>query len=157
MIQRIQTLFLALIAIAMISFLFVNIWDKKSISTDEQASFNALKIIYTRSGQVISETTTVWIAIMAILSFIVSVLSILSFRNRIRQMQFGLANSILIGAILGSIVYYSFQGEKLIMDTEKGSFGVGLLIPAIALICNSLANRFIRKDEEMVRSADRMR
>ena len=157
MIQRIQTLFLALIAIAMISFLFVNIWDKKSISSDEQVTLNSLKMIYTRSGQVISETTTVWIAIMAILSFIVSVLSILSFRNRIRQMQFGLANSILIGAVLGSIVYYSFQGEKLIMDAEKGSFGAGLIIPAIALICNSLANRFIRKDEEMVRSADRMR
>lgn len=157
MLQRIQTLFLLLIAVLMMGLLFVNIWDKKSVSTDEQVTLNSMKMIYTRAGQVLNETTTIWIALAAILSFIVSSLSIISYNNRIRQMQYGLANSVLIGAILGLILYYSFQGEKMISTTEKGSFGAGLIIPALALILNSLANRFIRKDEDMVRAADRMR
>jgi len=157
MLQRIQSLFLLLIATMMVGLLFVNIWDKKSISPDEQVTLNATKMMYTRAGQVINETSTIWIAIAAVVSFIVSSLSILSYANRIRQMAYGLVNSVLIGAILGLILYYSFQGEKLISASEKGSFGAGLIIPAVALILNSLANRFIRKDEDMVRASDRMR
>jgi hypothetical protein len=34
---------------------------------------------------------------------------------------------------------------------------MGLYLPIAAMICNILANRFIRRDENLVRSADRMR
>ena len=35
--------------------------------------------------------------------------------------------------------------------------GLGLWLPGAAVICNLLANRFIRKDERLVRDADRLR
>lgn len=157
MLQRIQTIFLTIIAVLMIIFLFVNIWNKKSLTSDEQITLNAMKMLHTQNGQIIAETTTIWLAMLAIVCFILALISIFSFNNRIRQMQFGLFLSIGIGAILGLIVYYSFAGENQLIGTQKGSFGLGLLIPAMALICNSLANRFIRKDEELVRSTDRLR
>jgi hypothetical protein len=157
MLQRIQTLFLIAIALLMLTTLFVNIWDKKSIDGTEQVSLNAMKMIKYQNGQIVAETTTIWIALLALIGFYVSVLSIFSFKNRMRQMQYGLANGLVIATIVGLIVFYSMKGDGMISSSEKGSFGAGLLTPALALICNSLANRFIRKDEDAVRDADRLR
>lgn len=155
MIQRIQSIFLTLIAAAMIGFLFVNIWQKSAGT--ETVSLNCMKMIYVKDGNVVQENETFFLAIGAIIIFSTALVSLLSFKNRLRQLQLGLVISVLIAALLGGIIYYSFQGEKLIEGGAKGTFGPGLLIPALSLILNSLANRFIRKDEEMVRSADRMR
>jgi hypothetical protein len=37
------------------------------------------------------------------------------------------------------------------------NYEIGFFLVIIAMICNILANRFIRRDENLVRSADRMR
>ncbi|MFN0049734.1 MAG: DUF4293 domain-containing protein [Cytophagales bacterium] len=157
MLQRIQSIFLALIAVAMAAFLFVNIWQKSSTDGGELVTLGAFQMIYAKDSVVMQSNQTYLLAALAVTILGIAIYSLLSFANRLRQLQLGLAISVLIAALLGSVVYYSFLGEKLIADTQKGSFGAGLLIPAMALILNSLANRFIRKDEEEVRSADRMR
>lgn len=157
MLQRIQSIFLALIAVAMLAFLFVNIWQKSSADGSETVILNAANMVYSKNGVAVQENQTFVLAAISVVILILASVSLFSFTIRLRQLQFGLAISVLIAALLGGIVYYSFMGEKLIAETQKGSFGPGLLIPAFALILNSLANRFIRKDEEEVRSADRMR
>jgi hypothetical protein len=157
MLQRIQSIFLALIALAMIAFLFVNIWQKTNTDASELVTLGAFQMIYSKDTIVLQTNQTYLLAALAMVILGASSFSLFSFANRLRQLQLGLAISVLIAALLGSVVYYSFLGEKLIADNQKGSFGAGLLIPALALILNSLANRFIRKDEEEVRSADRMR
>ena len=47
---------------------------------------------------------------------------------------------------------YSHSSEACACDMT-----FGLFLPAAALICNMIANRFIRKDERLVRSVDRIR
>ena len=157
MIQRIQSLFLALVAILMSAFLFVNIWNKSNISTQEEVSLNAYSLNYTKAGVVILENSVVWLAILAFIIIAFSIFSLFSFKKRMLQLQLGLVNAILIAALLGFIVYYSFKGNDLITNSEKGTFGPGLIIPSVCLILNNLANRFIRKDENLVKSADRIR
>jgi hypothetical protein len=39
----------------------------------------------------------------------------------------------------------------------KGEYGYAMWLPAIAMLSNLVANRFIRKDEKLVRDADRLR
>ncbi len=157
MLQRIQSIFLSLIAVAMLGFLFVNIWQKTSADGTETVVLNAMQMLNSKNGMVMQEIQTFLLGSIAFVIFVLSTVSLFSFRNRMRQLQFGLIISVLIAALLGAIVYYSFEGEKLIGDSQKGSFGPGLLIPAFSLILNSIANRFIRKDEQEVRAADRMR
>jgi TctA family transporter len=116
-----------------------------------------LQLTVTRSGNVITQYNTAWIAGLAIVVFAASIVSIISFKNRLRQIQIGLVISVLLSAILGGIVYYTFKAKDLAVDMNNGTFGIGLIIPAFSLLLNNLSNRFIRKDEELVRSADRLR
>lgn len=156
MLQRIQTVFLALIAIGMMSMLALPIWTSVDPSSGSKITLMALgKIVTNANGQQSMESNYL-IGILCLIVAGVSTLSIFSYKNRWRQLQLGMLNSILIAAILGTIVYFTRSKESLFTAVE-GSFGIGLLIPSLSLIFNTLANRFIRKDEEFVRSADRMR
>lgn len=157
MIQRIQTLFLGALAIAMIGFLFFNIWQKTDVETTTKVTLNCLEMRMIKNGTVIQKMDTYVLAILAIVAFALAVVSILSFKNRMRQLQIGLIISIVIAGLFGGIVYFAFEGDKWLPNAEKGSYGPGLLIPAFAFLMNSLANRFIRRDETIVRESNRMR
>lgn len=141
----------------MLVFLSVNIWEKKNGANSETVTLNAYSMKHVKDGTVVTEDPTYILCGLAVVVFALSVFSLFSFKKRMLQLQIGLGLSLGIAALLGSIIYYSFQGEKLLGSDVKGSFGPGLLVPAISLILNSLANRFIKRDEEMVRSSDRMR
>lgn len=157
MLQRIQTVFLAIVAIALGSFMFVTVWNKQNADLQEVATLTAFELTYTKDGVLVSSTNTIILFILAISGMAIALFSIFSFKKRMQQMMLGLINSIVIAALLGFIIYFSFKGDELLANGQKGSFGPGLIIPALALICNTVANKFIRKDEEAVRSSDRMR
>jgi hypothetical protein len=63
--------------------------------------------------------------------------------------------------VLALILFFSRQGEDLLPQTNQiagfENYEMGFFLVIIAMICNILANRFIRRDEKLVRSADRMR
>ncbi|MDX2188901.1 MAG: DUF4293 domain-containing protein [Bacteroidota bacterium] len=157
MLQRIQTLFLALVCVFMIVFLVVNIWEKQSADGIQKVTLSAFRMIQSENGKSVNEKSVFWLAGLALGAFGISIYSIFQYKKRLVQMQMGMINSLLISAILGLIIYHSFEGEKLIENASKGSFGIGFIIPAIALVANMLAGKFIRNDEDKVRAADRMR
>lgn len=157
MIQRIQSLFLAIISIIMTLFLFLPIWKKIDPASGMEVAVNALGMLHTKGETVILEKGAYHIFILAFLSVIVSIISLFNFRNRPRQMLLGLINSLLISAAIISSVLLINSSEEVLLPNERGSFQVGLFLPIIALLCNMLANRFIRRDEQLVRSADRIR
>ena len=72
-------------------------------------------------------------------------------------MKLGALNSLVLAGFLGLSVYFTFRMEKMIGVAGEGTYEFGMYLPAVALICNLLANRFIRKDEALVRSVDRIR
>lgn len=157
MLQRIQSIFLAIVALALGAFMFVNVWDKQNADLQEVATLTAFELTYIKNGAVVDSTNTIFLFILAFSGMGIAIYSLFSFKKRMQQMMLGLINSIVIAALLGCIIYFSFKGDALISNGAKGSFGPGLIIPALALICNTIANKFIRKDEEAVRAADRMR
>ena len=83
-----------------------------------------------------------------------AVISILTFKKR--QMQFVLNRLNIISnfVLLGVFVYRSLtlSGETLV--SEKG---IGVLLPIISIVFLAMANKAIKKDEDLVKSVDRLR
>jgi len=161
MLQRVQSIFLLGVAICMGLLLLVNIWEETITEQERVLVLDAYAIesVSLNSGE---EEPTValnaWpIAVLATLAMATAFFEIFRYRNRLLQIKLGLLNSLLIGGSLAAIVYYSFEGEEISANTIQGDYELGLYLPAIAMILNLLANRFIRRDEMLVRSADRLR
>lgn len=88
------------------------------------------------------------------LSTSLSLLSILAFKKRQNQFVMNRLNMILNLILLGLFVYrtLSISGEAVV--SEKG---IGMFLPIVAIFLLVLANRAIKKDEDLVKSVDRLR
>ena len=89
------------------------------------------------------------------LSTTLSLLSIISFKKRQHQFVIGRLNIILNLILLGLFVYHSLNlsGETPAVS-EKG---IGMFLPILAIVLLGFANKAIKKDEDLVKSVDRLR
>ena len=156
MIQRIQSIFLAIVALAMGLVASLNIWNKASGA--EAESLTALELEYSKNGALAESTPSFYILIFAVLAAIIALYSLFSFKNRKMQMLLGAVNSMVIALAMGFIFYYIFGvGAQKFDPNNQGNYGIGFYAGGVALLANMVSNRFIRRDENLVRSADRMR
>ena len=157
MIQRIQSVFLLLLALAMLSVLVLPLWHKIDALIHQELTLTAFGF-QAPNLPVAGTTGPVWIiGLLAAASASVAAFEIFQFRNRAKQLLLGSINLLLITATLGAAFYFSNKGEQLLNLKLEGQFLTGFYLPTLALILNLLANRFIRRDEQLVRSADRLR
>ncbi|MBZ9778244.1 DUF4293 domain-containing protein [Psychroflexus sp. CAK8W] len=89
-----------------------------------------------------------------LLSVLISIITLFSFKRRKRQFVLGRINIILNFVLVGVFAYWtlSLPGEMDI--SEKG---IGMLLPIISIVFIALANKAIKKDEDLVKSVDRLR
>ncbi|MEK8179558.1 DUF4293 family protein [Flavobacterium buctense] len=89
------------------------------------------------------------------LSSTLSLLSILSHAKRQQQFVMGRLNIILNLILLGLFVYrtLNLSGEAATVS-EKG---IGMFLPIFSIVLLVLANKAIKKDEDLVKSVDRLR
>ncbi len=158
MIQRIQTIFLALLAIAMVAMVFMPVWAKESTETAQTVVLDSMGMVYSENGEIKEQTNTMYIAGMALLIASIAVGSIFSYKDRSKQIKLNLLNAFLLFALAGINAFWVFyEGKSMFAPEQIGHLGIGFYLPLVALICNSLANRFIMKDEKLVKSVDRLR
>ncbi|WP_044003788.1 DUF4293 family protein [Hymenobacter swuensis] len=157
MIQRIQSVFLLLLALAMLSVLFLPIWSKFDPSSKQTVVLTATQLAFEQPAAGTAPVATWPIAVLAVASAAVAVLEIFQFRNRFNQLKLGAVNFLLIVGTIGAGFYYSGVGERMLNIKIPGEFAAGFYLPTLALLLNLLANRFIRNDERLVRSQDRLR
>ena len=136
MIQRIQSVYLLLVIIISGALpFFVTLWKDAEgaavVALDEPIVFG-----------------------MYIGSSALAIIALLAFKNRKLQFVLGRLNIILNFILLGFFVYWSqaLPGEMQI--SEKG---IGMLTPVLSIVFLVLANKAIKKDEALVKSADRLR
>jgi hypothetical protein len=58
------------------------------------------------------------------------------------------------------LLLVGIANKSLVHITElhtKETYGVGLILPLLSIVCLFLANKAIRKDDKLIRSADRLR
>lgn len=161
MIQRIQSVFMAVAAICVFGVLFTDIWVKQGVAVEhagERVVYNAFSMVHTNgAGEAVQSTNTLYVAGLALLSAVLFVASIFSYRNRMKQITLNLINTLVLIGLLITNILLIFQGTVFFETNNQGNFAYGFYLPIVALFMNVLANRFIRKDELLVRSADRIR
>ena len=83
-----------------------------------------------------------------------AIIAVLTFKKRQTQFVLNRLNIILNFVLLGVFVYRSLSipGETLV--SQKG---IGVLLPIISIVFLVLANKAIKKDEDLVKSVDRLR
>ncbi len=162
MIQRIQSLFLLGIAVCLAMILFFPIWSEVNQDNTQQIVFTAFKmdtvaLPYDESVPPLSSQSTIYIGILAIVGVLIALYSVFQFKNRLTQMKLGALNSLVMAATLGLSYYNIYQFETVISPQTQGAFLIGFFMPVGAMILNMASNRFIRKDEKLVKSVDRIR
>ena len=152
MLQRPQTLFLALIIVSMGLFLGLPIWEKTI--GEQSATLSAFSLTYTDAAKQVVEESKLYLAALAILAGGLALFSLLQFTNRVRQMLLNLVNTLVMIALLGLSTYESHIKANALFNPETaGSFKIGFFALTIALLANVAANRFIRMDERKVKDA----
>ena len=137
MIKRIQTIYLLLtFLITGVLLFFIPLW-----------TLNTGKAFYFMQDQVYT--------VLLGLSTMLTVISIISYKKRQNQFVMGRLNIILNLILLGLFVYRSLNlsGEAVTVS-EKG---IGMFLPIVAIVLLVLANKAIKKDEDLVKSVDRLR
>tara|TARA_R110002124_G_scaffold77219_1_gene206808 strand:+ start:1942 stop:2376 length:435 start_codon:yes stop_codon:yes gene_type:complete len=144
MIQRIQTLYLLCAALFSGGLIFVfSLWTEKSTKV-----ISALDLI--------NETSLLLKTIFFsyLLSAILSIVAIFLFKNRQLQFVVGRINMLINFYLLGVLIYVSLTVSGEAQVSEKG---IGLFIPIMVIVLLALANKAIKKDEDLVKSVDRLR
>lgn len=155
--QRMQTIFLLLVILAKLAMLFLPLWVKTAENNIYEINAFRARII-SGEGLVTLEYFPVFlISILAILAIGIAAFEITQYKNRLSQMKLGALNSLVMSLAFGLAVFLIFSTERSWFPEYQGNYRIGAFMPAIALIFNMIANRFIRRDENMVRSADRIR
>jgi hypothetical protein len=150
----------------MILVLFFPLWEKISIEDQQVVTLTAFSLTHytidTTTPDTVPTLLTTWqtyyLAILAVLAALVAFYSIFQYNNRLMQVKLGALNSLLMAGVLGVSLYLvSYHGETMLRPEMQGTYKLGFFLPAFALIFNVLSNRFIRRDERLVRSVDRIR
>jgi len=151
MIQRKQTLFLLEIAFLSISLLFIPV--QFIISGTEQIPVNLLPL---NSGPFVSTAGHFAAIGINALAFIIAIVTIFLFKKRELQVKLCYTLMGLYFILTGMLAFCPFVAETDAMsDIKKNVFGYALL--GVMIISAALAARFIKKDIELLKSADRIR
>jgi hypothetical protein len=159
MIQRPQSLLLALVIFAnsLATSTGWPIWSKIGAS-GQKATLFFNEWTLSQGEQTTATHPTIAIAILITLSTIITLVTIFSFKNRVRQMMLGLINSLLLAGAMAYAFWVIFKEAMPSFDPEiQGKYGYGFYAMVVALLANMIANRLIRKDEMLVQSSNRMR
>ena len=136
MIQRIQTLYLLIIVVLnAVLIQWTSLWN---IEAGDQYFFDH----------------NLWTAVAFYAVATLAVISIFLFKKRQNQFVINRLNIILNLFLLGFFVYRSLN---LSGETQVSEKGIGMLIPVFSIVLLVLANRAIKKDEDLVKSVDRLR
>ncbi len=136
MLQRIQTVYLVISALV-IGALYI--W---------------FPVVANEAGVPVIERSEPLVFILILVSIALAIISILNFKKRQLQFVLNRLNIISNFVLLGVFVYrlLTLSGETLV--SEKG---IGVLLPIISIVFLVLANKAIKKDEDLVKSVDRLR
>ena len=136
MLQRIQTIYLLLAAGVSAGLIYVfEIW---STSPDVKVFADDINYVFAAF----------------LTSAFFSIITITRYKNRKSQFMLGRLNIILNFFLLGFFVYQSLNISGETAVSEKG---IGMFLPIVSIVFLALANKAIKKDEDLVKSVDRLR
>ncbi len=144
MIQRVQTLYLILAGVISLGLIFVfSLWT--NIQGDEIFALSLFN-----EGLMFLKV----IPILFVLSGFLSLMSIFLFKNRKNQFVLNRINILINLILLGVLIYHLLM---LSGETQVSEKGIGVFLPVVVIVLLAIANKAIKKDEDLVKSVDRLR
>jgi peptidoglycan/LPS O-acetylase OafA/YrhL len=147
MLQRIQSLYLLFVLALSVSLLFLPAYQYGISSGTDPESLDTMKA-YLVTDNVLLSLLNGAVALLALVA-------IFLFKNRRLQIRLTGLSMLLVSILVGLLF---FLADNLGTTFEQRvNYRYGAYLPIIQLVFLFLAHRNIRKDEELVRSADRLR
>ncbi len=135
MLQRIQSVYLLVAAlISGITPFFLSLWK---IGTTE-----------------IMAIENIWYILLFITSSVLSIVTIFLYTNRKNQFVLNRLNMILNFILIGLFLFVLLN---LSGETNVSEKGIGIYIPLFSIFLLVFANKAIKRDEDLVKSVDRIR
>ncbi len=91
---------------------------------------------------------------ITLVSSLIGIFSIFSFNKRPRQILLNNLNIFINALLIGLLIYWLLNLSGGIAFPEKG---IEPVFPIVAIFCLFAANIYIRRDERLVKSVDRLR
>lgn len=161
MIQRIQTIYLLLVIIISITLFFTPLAAITSVHDpllpDAKISYMVKLYVITANigDEVKTLNTPVLMMLPTLVIAILAGLTIFLYKDRRRQRQLCRFN-LIVTCLLIAIIFYLIDRLK---SSSEGhlTYLIGTYLPVIQLILIFLGDRAIKKDDDLVKSADRLR
>jgi len=155
MIQRIQSIFFLLASLALFAlFLFPLVHDVNVAGVAENIKIDGVYQII--NGQPARTVSFLMLTIATVALAIVPLIAIFMYTNR--KLQLALA----YGGIL-AIIGLSFWMSQTVQSVINGAtlrtdnYGIGMLLSSVSIVFLLAAARNVKKDEKLIKSADRLR
>lgn len=159
MLQRIQTVYLVLAFIA-ISLLFTKL-PIAEFSYSKIGKIIPLNIISSYQNPELSQNTftnvnTMPLIIGLAILILLIIGAILLYNNRPLQIKIVMI-SFLLNIVLLVIMFFTCDYMQSKLENTQPSYQFGAILPLISMVLLILASKAIRKDEKLVKGADRLR
>lgn len=153
MIQRIQSVYLALVVILSLLGLCLPMAQYFD-GVDMVSSFNNFRSVSEAKGAT-ADFGPCALGILQIIVALITIVAILLFHFRMRQLRLIIFSTILLVGVVG---YYALLAWKF-QQMTGATFHLctAAIFPVLNIILNCMAIHGIRKDEALVRSLDRLR
>jgi hypothetical protein len=161
MIQRIQSVYLAFIIIILSAYCAFDIIHLVEIESGKKATEFALNFFYfntLENGILIDSQIQIILILLVSVVIGLSIIILINFKNRLKQMQFTRLNLVAILALLTTFTVKAYQfipnfnAEKLMATSI-----ISIAFMLFTVYLNLRVFFLIKKDEELVKSADRIR
>ncbi|MDP1624000.1 MAG: DUF4293 domain-containing protein [Bacteroidales bacterium] len=158
MLQRIQTLYLAIVAIACILLFFFPLatyYDE--LHGNYKFFIYGIRSMDPEPGVLFNPYFTIPLIFMVVVSFIFTISTVFLFKNRPLQIRLcafnGLTNIVLIMVIF---FFYATKIKSMTLIEPEYNY-TGMVLPLVSLLFIIFANKAIKRDEMLVKSSDRLR
>lgn len=147
MIQRIQTLYLVIVLLLSVVLFLVPVYSMETLAVLNSSTPTGLQQFTVLSNIVYLVLNSV--------AAVFALVSIFLYKNRTLQIRLCNLNMLIICIFIATIFYFADHSKT--NPDAMVHYEIGCYFPLIQLVFTFLAMRAIRKDDELVRSADRLR
>lgn len=152
MIQRVQSVWLFLASLTLFLCLILPILTKQGPSGDFAIFAGGLYHKVNNVPQKLESYTALFGGVIA--ACLLCLINIFIFRNRTLQKRIIIISIVLILVVAGILATYAL---KIPGGIAGATISAGAYMPVLSILFCTLAFRGIRKDEQLIRSADRLR
>ncbi len=158
MLQRIQTIYLAIVAIACVMIFFFPLANYyNEIQGNYKLFIYGIRCMDPEPKVLFPNYFTIPLIFLVVASLIFTVSTIFLFKNRPLQIRL-CAFNMLTNIVLIMVIFFFYATRVKTMTQIEPEYNyTGMVLPLVSLLFLIFSNQAIRKDEALVRGADRLR